>query len=60
VRYLSFSAHADAKGIMSLIQQCAPAHVMLVHGEHQKMEFLSKKVGNSPFASFSAIGFGVF
>ena len=40
VRYLSFSAHADAKGIMGLIQQCAPPHVMLVHGEHQKMEFL--------------------
>lgn len=29
---------------MALIQQCAPRHVMLVHGEPSKMEFLSNKV----------------
>ena len=38
---MSFSAHADAKGIMQLISHCCPANVMLVHGEAMKMEFLS-------------------
>jgi integrator complex subunit 11 len=37
---MSFSAHADAKGIMQLISHCCPANVMLVHGEAVKMEFL--------------------
>ncbi|XP_054707000.1 integrator complex subunit 11-like [Uloborus diversus] len=44
VQYMSFSAHADAKGIMQLIQHCEPSKVMLVHGEASKMEFLKKKI----------------
>ncbi|CAG8738794.1 15800_t:CDS:1, partial [Dentiscutata heterogama] len=44
VKNLSFSAHADAKGIMQLIKQCAPKNVMLVHGEKAKMEFLQDKI----------------
>ncbi|CAI2323866.1 unnamed protein product [Caenorhabditis sp. 36 PRJEB53466] len=44
VEYMSFSAHADAKGIMQLIRQCEPQHVMFVHGEAAKMEFLAGKV----------------
>ncbi|CAG2104552.1 unnamed protein product, partial [Medioppia subpectinata] len=44
VQYMSFSAHADAKGIMTLIQQCEPKNVLLVHGEASKMEFLHKKI----------------
>ncbi|XP_050026697.1 integrator complex subunit 11 [Dermacentor andersoni] len=44
VQYMSFSAHADAKGIMQLIQQCEPANVLLVHGEAGKMDFLRKKI----------------
>lgn len=44
VEYMSFSAHADAKGIMQLIQNCEPKNVMLVHGEAAKMEFLSEKI----------------
>ncbi|XP_057296053.1 integrator complex subunit 11-like [Hydractinia symbiolongicarpus] len=44
VQYLSFSAHADASGIMQLIRQCEPKNVMLVHGEGSKMEFLKKKI----------------
>ncbi|KAK9811374.1 hypothetical protein WJX72_002754 [[Myrmecia] bisecta] len=47
VKYLSFSAHADAKGILQLIQQCQPRHVMLVHGEKSKMEFLKAKITRS-------------
>lgn len=44
VEYLSFSAHADAKGIMQLIRQCEPRNVMLVHGEGDKMKFLKGKI----------------
>ncbi|KDR15001.1 integrator complex subunit 11 [Zootermopsis nevadensis] len=44
VQYMSFSAHADAKGIMQLIQYCQPKNVMLVHGEAAKMEFLKEKI----------------
>ena len=44
VEYMSFSAHADAKGIMQLIQYCEPKNVMLVHGEAGKMEFLKEKI----------------
>ena len=44
VEYMSFSAHADAKGIMQLISWCEPKNVMLVHGEAEKMDFLKKKI----------------
>lgn len=44
VEYMSFSAHADAKGIMQLIQNCEPKNVMLVHGEAEKMKFLKSKI----------------
>ncbi|CAI4231936.1 unnamed protein product [Auanema sp. JU1783] len=44
VEYMSFSAHADAKGIMQLIRDCSPRSVMFVHGEAGKMEFLKEKV----------------
>jgi len=41
---MSFSAHADAKGIMQLVRQCEPKNILLVHGEATKMDFLSKKI----------------
>ncbi|XP_046396864.1 integrator complex subunit 11 [Ischnura elegans] len=44
VEYMSFSAHADAKGIMQLIQYCEPRNVLLVHGEAAKMNFLKEKI----------------
>lgn len=44
MEYLSFSAHADAKGIMQLIRQSEPRNVMLVHGEGDKMKFLKGKI----------------
>ncbi|RWS15425.1 cleavage and polyadenylation specificity factor-like protein [Dinothrombium tinctorium] len=44
VEYMSFSAHADAKGIMQLIHSCEPKNVLLVHGEASKMEFLQGKI----------------
>eukprot|EP00041_Stephanoeca_diplocostata_P036743 m.1352848 g.1352848 ORF g.1352848 m.1352848 type:complete len:511 (-) comp24927_c0_seq10:98-1630(-) len=44
VQHLSFSAHADAKGIMQLISQSGAKNVILVHGERKKMGFLSGKI----------------
>ena len=44
VQYMSFSAHADKKGIMQLISWCEPKNVMLVHGEGEKMKFLKSKI----------------
>jgi len=44
VEYMSFSAHADAKGIMQLIDNVKPDNVMFVHGENQKMAMLKTKV----------------
>ncbi|OMJ22910.1 Integrator complex subunit 11-like protein [Smittium culicis] len=44
VENLSFSAHADAKGIMELICQAEPKNVVLVHGEKSRMSFLKSKI----------------
>ncbi|XP_026056007.1 integrator complex subunit 11-like isoform X3 [Carassius auratus] len=44
VEYMSFSAHADAKGIMQLIRMAEPRNMLLVHGEAKKMEFLKDKI----------------
>lgn len=44
VEYMSFSAHADSKGIMELISKCEPKNVLLVHGEAMKMKFLKMKI----------------
>lgn len=44
VEYMSFSAHADSKGIMGLIQMCEPRNVLLVHGEALKMRYLKTKI----------------
>ena len=40
VSKMSFSAHADNKGILSLINHLSPAHVVFVHGEKSRMENL--------------------
>jgi integrator complex subunit 11 len=44
VKNLSFSAHADAKGILQLVHQCAPRNVVLVHGEKEKMNTLKTQM----------------
>ncbi|KAM4571987.1 integrator complex subunit 11 [Fundulus diaphanus] len=44
VEYMSFSAHADAKGIMQLVRMAEPRSMLLVHGEAVKMEFLKGKI----------------
>eukprot|EP01016_Furgasonia_blochmanni_P057442 TRINITY_DN997_c0_g1_i4.p2 TRINITY_DN997_c0_g1~~TRINITY_DN997_c0_g1_i4.p2 ORF type:complete len:353 (+),score=104.03 TRINITY_DN997_c0_g1_i4:883-1941(+) len=40
IKNMSFSAHADAKGIINLVKQAEPRNVVLVHGEKKKMEIL--------------------
>lgn len=44
VKNMSFSAHADAKGIMQLIRHVEPTNVVLVHGEKTKMAFLQERI----------------
>ena len=44
VENLSFSAHADATGIMQMLKMAQPRAVMLVHGERSKMEVLKRQV----------------
>jgi integrator complex subunit 11 len=41
---MSFSAHADAKGIIQLIKHLQPKNVMFVHGEGSKMKILAKLI----------------
>lgn len=41
---MSFSAHADSKGIMELLSHLEPKNVILVHGEKEKMRQLSHKI----------------
>jgi Zn-dependent metallo-hydrolase RNA specificity domain len=41
---MSFSAHADSKGILNLIKHCEPENVVLVHGEKNRMEVFSEVV----------------
>ena len=51
---MSFSAHADAKGIMQLISNCEPKNVVLVHGEAGKMDFLRNQI-NKEFSNFKML-----
>jgi len=44
VENLSFSAHADAKGIMQMIAMCEPKNVIFVHGEKEKMKYLARQI----------------
>ena len=42
VYYMSFSAHADAKGLLQLIKNVQPRNVMLVHGDYEIMKHFKK------------------
>lgn len=44
VKNMSFSAHADARGIMQMINTCQPKNVILVHGEASKMTILKAQI----------------
>jgi hypothetical protein len=41
---MSFSAHADAKGLLQLIKNAAPKNVVLVHGDSEVMKKFQKSV----------------
>jgi len=41
---MSFSAHADAQGLLKLIGQVKPENVVLVHGEKEKMHSFAEKI----------------
>ena len=44
VKYMSFSAHADARGIAGLVRRSEPRSVVLVHGEEAKMELMAERI----------------
>ncbi len=44
VEYMSFSAHADAKGILQLIKHSSPKNIVFVHGDSEVMKKLQKTV----------------
>lgn len=44
VYYMSFSAHADAKGLLQLIKNASPKNVVLVHGDVEVMKKFQKSV----------------
>jgi len=45
VEYMSFSAHADAKGIMQLVRMVKPKNLMFVHGEAAKVKIKTTDFG---------------
>ena len=38
VHYMSFSAHADQKGLLQLINNISPKNLMLIHGDYEAMK----------------------
>ncbi|KAI5173004.1 integrator complex subunit 11 [Nematocida sp. LUAm3] len=44
VKNMPFSAHADQRGIFSLIHQCNPQNILLVHGDIQRMRRLANLI----------------
>lgn len=46
IYYMSFSAHADAKGLLHLIKNSHPKNLVLVHGDSEVMKVFSKSVNS--------------
>jgi integrator complex subunit 11 len=44
IENISFSAHADAKGILNLLRHLDPENVVFVHGDKAKMKVFSEVV----------------
>eukprot|EP01062_Namystynia_karyoxenos_P063551 TRINITY_DN56350_c0_g1_i1.p1 TRINITY_DN56350_c0_g1~~TRINITY_DN56350_c0_g1_i1.p1 ORF type:complete len:746 (+),score=229.55 TRINITY_DN56350_c0_g1_i1:67-2238(+) len=57
-KWMSLSAHADARGILRLIQTACPEHVVLVHGDRRIMEFFKGKVADETKVPCSMPGNG--
>ena len=47
MRNISFSAHADSKGILQLISQVEPENIILIHGEKEGMKAFQNKIRNT-------------
>ncbi len=54
VSLLSFSAHADAHGIGTLVRQSGARHVVLVHGEALKLDALARRLRQETGVACSA------
>jgi Cft2 family RNA processing exonuclease len=48
VRYAPFSAHADASGLLRVLDAAAPRAVALVHGDRDGMDFLAARLRRCP------------
>lgn len=46
INYMSFSGHADAKGLLSLIKNSNPKNLVLVHGDSEIMSTFKSTVEN--------------
>lgn len=46
VYYMSFSAHADAKGLLHLIKNSSPSNLVLVHGDPEIMKTFKSSVSS--------------
>lgn len=44
VESISFSAHADAKGIINLIREVNAENIVFVHGDREKMKVFEEVV----------------
>lgn len=44
--YMSFSAHADAKGLLSLIKNSNPKNLVMVHGDEETMNIFDKSLSS--------------
>ena len=42
VYYMSFSAHADQKGLLQLINNISPKNLMLIHGDYEAMKIFKE------------------
>lgn len=51
VRYAPFSAHADASGLLRVLDAAAPRAVALVHGDRDGMDFLAARLRRCPPSS---------
>lgn len=58
VSKMSFSAHADNRGILNLVHHLSPKHLVLVHGEKERIEELKRFViANLKIQSFCPANF---
>ena len=55
IENVSFSAHADAKGIINLIRNIDPEEIVFVHGDRMKMEIFNLWSKNNSAKGFECL-----